>query len=70
MIEARRIMDFIMGGCAGFCFFYGQFIGYSIGTLMVISFIVYAYRTRMLAQIDKDVQADLQEEKKEEIKHE
>lgn len=62
MIEPRRIMDFIMGGCAGFCFFYGQFIGYAIGTLMLVSFVIYAYREKMLAKIDADVALDKKEE--------
>jgi len=57
-LEPRRIMDFIMGGCAGFCFFYGEFIGNSIGALMCISFVIYAYKTRMLAKIDEDVAKD------------
>jgi len=61
-IEPRRIMDFIMGACAGFCFFYGQFIGYALGSLMLVSFIVYAYRTRMLEAIDKEVKADKEKE--------
>jgi hypothetical protein len=60
--EPRRIMDFIMGGCAGFCFFYGQFIGYAIGSLMCVSFLVYAYRTRILSKIDEDVAKEVQEE--------
>lgn len=61
-VEPRRIMDFIMGGCAGFCFFYGQFIGYSIGALMIVSFIVYAYRETMLKKIDEEVAAEIKEE--------
>jgi len=61
-IEPRRVMDFIMGGCAGFCFFYGQFIGYAIGALMCVSFVVYAYRTKMLAKIDEEVKEDVEAE--------
>lgn len=62
MIELRRVMDFIMGGCAGFCFFYGQFIGYSIGVLMIVSFVIYAYRETMLKKIDEEVSAEIKEE--------
>lgn len=61
-IEPRRIMDFIMGGCSGFCFFYGEFIGYALGTLMLVSFVIYAYREKMLAKIDADVALDKEEE--------
>lgn len=61
-IEPRRIMDFIIGGCSGFCFFYGEFIGYAIGTLMLVSFIIYAYRTMMLESIDKEVAQEVKEE--------
>jgi hypothetical protein len=62
MNEKRRVFDFIMGGCAGFCFFHGQFIGYAIGTLMLVSFVIYAYRTKMLAKIDEEVAQEQKEE--------
>lgn len=61
--ESRRIRDFIMGGCAGFCLFYGGIIGYGIGSIMLLTFGVTTYRERMLAQIDKDIERDLKEEK-------
>jgi hypothetical protein len=50
--EIRKIMDFIMGGCSGFCIFYGGFLGYSVGILMLVTFIISAYRQRMLNSID------------------
>jgi len=56
--EPRRIMDFIMGICSGFCFFYGQFIGYALGTLMLVSFIINVYRQTMLDKIDEAVKED------------
>lgn len=56
--EVRRIMDFVMGGCAGYCFFYGQFIGNSIGILMIVSFLIYDFQKIILADIDKSVKKD------------
>jgi len=56
MIELRRIFDFIMGTCAGFCFFYGEFIGYAVGSLMLLTFIITAFRERMLKSIDKSLE--------------
>lgn len=56
--EARRIMDFIMGGCAGFCFFHGEFIGNAIGVLMIVSFLIYDYKNIILKSIDKTVKGD------------
>lgn len=62
--EVRRLFDFIMGGCSGFCFFFGGLIGNGLGTLMLITFIVSAYRSRMLNKIDKDLAKELRENKK------
>lgn len=56
MNEQRRIFDFIMGGCSGFCFFYGDFIGYSIGSLMLVTHIVTVFRERMLKALDKNLE--------------
>lgn len=60
--EGRRIADFIMGVTTGFCFFYGTFIGYATGTLMLTSFVIYAYRARMLEKLDEEVAKDKLEE--------
>ena len=62
-VNPRRIMDFIMGGCAGFCLFYGQFLGTAIGCMMVITHIVLVYRDKMLIAIDKSISEDETEEK-------
>lgn len=60
MNEQRRIFDFIMGGCSGFCFFYGDFIGYSIGSLMLVTHIVTVFRDRMLKSLDKSLEEEKQ----------
>jgi hypothetical protein len=60
-VNSRRIMDFIMGGCAGFCFYYGQFLGTAIGVLMVITHIVLVYREKMLKSIDESIDRDEKE---------
>ena len=57
-IEPRRIFDFIMGGCAGFCFFYGGFLATSVGVLMLITFVINVYRDTMLEKIDKSLEED------------
>ena len=62
--NTRRIADFIMGGCAGFCFFYGQFLGTAIGVMMVITHIVLIYRESLLVKIDKSIAEDEKEDKK------
>jgi hypothetical protein len=66
MNELRRIFDFIMGCCAGFLYFYGDFLGYAVGTLMLVSFLVMTYRDRMLKFLDKSIEKYEQEEKEEE----
>jgi hypothetical protein len=58
MNEKRRVFDFIMGGCAGFCFFYGQFLGYALGALMLVSHVVMVYRQRMLESLDRQIKED------------
>lgn len=58
MKEGRRIADFIMGGCAGFCFFIGGFLGYGIGGLMLLSHGVMVFRERMLNALNKDLEKD------------
>jgi hypothetical protein len=60
--EGRRIADFIMGATTGFCFFYGTFIGYASGTLMLISFVIYDYRVRMMDKLDQEIAKDKREE--------
>jgi hypothetical protein len=66
--EIRKVMDFIMGGCAGYCFFFGGILGNGLGILMILTFVISTYKTRMLTQIDKDIKADLEENKTEESK--
>ena len=61
--EIRKVMDFIMGGCAGFCFFLGGLLGYGLGSLMLLSFVISTYKQRMLNKIDQDVKNDLEEVK-------
>lgn len=56
--EPRRVMDFIMGGCAGFCFFYGKFLGTAIGCLMVLTHVVLVYRDKMLNSLDESIKKD------------
>jgi Ca2+-dependent lipid-binding protein len=58
MNEQRRIFDFIMGCCAGYLFFYGTFLGYSVGVLMVGTHIILVYRERMLKALDKSIKED------------
>lgn len=62
-VNSRRIADFIMGGCAGFCFFYGQFLGTAIGSLMLFTFIILNYREAMLKKLDESIAKDEAEEK-------
>jgi hypothetical protein len=63
-VNPRRIMDFIMGSCAGFCFFYGHFLGTAIGSMMVITHIILVYRDKMLVAIDESIKEDEMEDKK------
>jgi hypothetical protein len=61
MNELRRIFDFIMGSCAGYLFFYGTFLGHSVGVLMVATHIILVYRERMLKSLDKSIKEDEKE---------
>ena len=56
--ETRRVFDFIMGGCSGFCFFYGGFIGYSMGALMFVSFIIKVLRPILLEKLEEQIKMD------------
>jgi len=57
-VNPRRIFDFIMGGCAGFCFFYGGFLAISIGCLMLLTFVINVWRPTLLKKIDKSLEED------------
>lgn len=58
MKEGRRIADLIMGGCMGFCFFTGGFLGYGIGGLMLLSHVVMVFRERILNHLNKSIEED------------